>query len=117
VQVPAIGPVEPAAKISIVSFGIDGARRSSGPVYAGSAHRKRYANMACHGGGNFILNAQDIANVAGVRIGPQMRLVAHLNELDINPDLIAASTDTAFEGVLHVQCVADIGNRFAGHEL
>jgi len=53
----------------------------------------------------------------GVRIGPQMRLVAHLNELDINPDLIAASTDAAFEGVLHVQCVADIGNRFAGHEL
>src|SRR5882762_4097872 len=92
VQVAAIGPVEPAAKISIVGFGIDGARRSSGPIYAGSAHRKRYANMACHGGGNFILNTQDIANVAGVRVGPQMRLVAHLNKLDINPDLIAAST-------------------------
>src|SRR5258706_3126827 len=66
VQVAAIGPVKPAAKISIVSFGIDGARRSPCPIYAGTAHRKRYANMACHGCGDFILNAPAIADVSGV---------------------------------------------------
>src|SRR6266446_822650 len=116
VEVPAIGPVKPAAKISIVGYGIDGARGPFCTVHAESAYRQRHANLPGNCGGNFVLNVEDVTEVAGVRIGPQMCLITDLNELHIDPDLIAAATHATFEGILHIQRTTYLRDGFTGEK-
>src|SRR5437879_5082691 len=66
--------------------------------------------------GNFGFDLKKIGEIArkGVRAG--LRLVAGLNQPDVNADLIGDTLDAAFENVLHVQSLADFADRLAGHD-
>src|SRR6266404_2358256 len=102
VEIAAVRPIKAAAEIFVVSLRVNAARARFCAIRAQCSYGKCYANLAGDRRGNLVLNMQNIAEVAGVRIGPQMCLVADLNELNVNADLVSPATHAPFKGILDV---------------
>ena len=60
-----------------------------------------------------VLQCQHVAQIAVVRLGPQVPVIACLNQLRRNPNLIAGAEDSAFYHSVHVQLAGDLGQRLA----
>ena len=92
-------------KVSLVGFRVDFARvRQAGSLRGEQLHRQRLRHPLC----DLTLDSQDIAERAFVTFGPQMRLVAYLDELCRDPDALVSETYTSLQEVTHVQLAADL---------
>ncbi len=79
--------------------------------------RKRRQNLPRNGGGDIRFHLQDIGKFACERVGPKMRLIADLDQLHIDANLIAGALDAAFQHIFHVQDAANFRDGLAGNNL
>src|SRR5207245_5729015 len=49
-----------------------------------------------------------------IGISPEVRLVADLNELDVDTHTVGVATHAAFQGIPDIECTANLRERFSG---
>src|SRR5438132_179278 len=57
---------------------------------------------------NLVLHGEQIADVAVEALGPEMRAGLGVDQLDVDPDLMAGSLNTAFQNIADAQLAADL---------
>src|SRR5205823_10357652 len=55
------------------------------------------------GFGDFALDREGISQIASIRLGPKMRIVASVNQLRVDSHLVPNPLDTAFQHVSNTQ--------------
>ena len=58
--------------------------------------------------GNFALNGEDVRDVAIVRLGPDMRVIARIDQLCAHPHFATCTSHTSFQDVGNAQRLRDI---------
>src|SRR5229473_287079 len=65
-------------------------------------------------GRNVRFYLQDVGKFARERVGPQMGLIADLNQLHVNDHLFTGALHAAFEHIFHIEQAADFRNGLPG---
>src|ERR1051326_3412404 len=58
--------------------------------------------------GDFALNSECVSQIAGVRLCPEMRVVAGIDQLRIYSDLVGDALNAPFQDMGDAQCLADL---------
>ena len=111
VQICAIRPIKTPAEIGIIRVWV---HRALCNRCAAFARIQRHANLAGNSGSDVVLDAQDVVQVAIIGIGPEVCLVADLNELDVDAHTVAVTEDASFQGVLDFESVANLSDGLPG---
>src|SRR5690242_19180328 len=79
--------------------------------------RKRGENLLGDFRGDVRLNLQHIGELARERLGPQVRLIADLDELNVDAQLFAGALYVAFQHVFHVEDATNFRDGLSGNNL
>ena len=67
--------------------------------------------------GDFALNREGISQIASIRLGPKMRIVASVDQLRVHSHLIRNPLDTAFQHVGNAERLTDLAQVTRGRGL
>src|SRR5262245_20110080 len=69
-------------------------------------------NLACKGARDFALHFQNIANITVVTAGPDVSLVARLNQPSGHPNALPVTAHATFQEIIHIQFSSNLPGIF-----